>query len=975
MAENIAVASAQDDELDFLSDSSMLSVVHSVSAPVQKVHFPEESGRRRSLRAKTSSSLVLQTSTTQKAPRKRPSSSVGTAEISRKKAKKSEDKKANTAAHSSRKVNRDARRTAWLLKHRHLFEPLLPSSGNFFTSLKADAQARSFAPLREIEQPKLVMGQMKDYQITGLSFLAHMFNNGMNAILGDEMGLGKTLQTLSLFAYIAEKNPGDRLDPHLIICPLSVLSSWEAEAARWLPSMTTVRFHGSENERNRLHNTLRESHFDILITTYESYALDDSWFKSRHWTYCVLDEGHKIKNSETIVAQKLQGLNAIYRLILTGTPIQNNLTELWSLLHYLYPFIFTPKTAQLFRSSFDLTKGSYSLPFLTAAQKLLQVVMIRRTKANVAFDVPPRVEQTIFIPLTEMQRFWYMRMITRMDSVDFREIFDEKVKLEDGSVQSGRNELLSLLEEEEKDAEKGKNVNQWKKLMNLLLQLRRICDHPYTLKQVEPDPYYLGEHVVTASSKLIAIDKILADILPKGEKVLIFSQWTSMLDVLEDMMSLRNIKYARLDGSTPRPRRALDIKLFQHEKSVIQVYLIATKAGGLGINLTKATTVIMADSDWNPQNDIQAIARAHRIGQTKTVKVYRLICAGSVEDQMLDRLRRKLFLSLKIMGSDNPDSTSNSTGMSSSALLDILRKGSSALLPGDDMDLEKFIRAPIQEILEMSKAREDARDEKIAQSLEVRDDADGHAQQLLANAEEEERRLLSGVAQVSCRLFEGRMLERSGDKSNAQIAEEWTNMKKRVSKGKETIVIGGMTFIVDPDPDTEMDKAGGKDADKLTLSAAGTKKVKMGSEEWCHVCEDGGELYLCARCPRVFHASCRGLTRGQAQNASSVFCSQHTCCDCSRGAGDAGGMLFRCRTCYRAFCEDCLPEPFDPIGESIPEFTLLNYRETPSAYFINCAHCLEKAEADSHWKAEWDKTFRHAEWTLKQRYTDADLNI
>lgn len=177
------------------------------------------------------------------------------------------------------------------------------------------------------------------------------------------------------------------------------------------------------------------------------------------------------------------------------------------------------------------------------------------------------------------------------------------------------------------------------------------CDHPYLLPNSEPDgDLTIDEHLVAASAKLVALDKLLADVIPKGERVLVFSGYTRMLDILEDFCALRSYKYARLDGSTSRPRRALDIRLFQQADSPYELYLISTRAGGLGINLTAATTVVLFDQDWNPQVDIQAIARAHRIGQTKTVKVYRLVTQGSVEEQAMTRLRKKLYLSCVLSG-------------------------------------------------------------------------------------------------------------------------------------------------------------------------------------------------------------------------------------------------------------------------------------------------------------------------------------
>ncbi|THU84851.1 hypothetical protein K435DRAFT_970985 [Dendrothele bispora CBS 962.96] len=859
---------------------------------------------------------------------------------------KMDEKKANTQIAHGQKSERDLRRNLWLLRHRAIFQCLAPNSTRFFDNIQDNGQeALSYTPFHELEeQPKLInnsTGMMKDYQLYGLSYLVYMYKNGMNCILGDEMGLGKTLQTLSLFAYIAETQKG-LVDPHLVICPLSVLSSWESEAARWLPSMKTVRFHGSESERKRLRTTLKNAKYDILVTTYEVYMREDSWFKSRRWTYVVLDEGHKIKNAGTQVSQSVQYLGAMYRLVLTGTPVQNNLVELWGLVHFLFPYIFTPETERRFLESFDMTRGTYASDFLNAAEQLLSVIMLRRTKANVDIDVPPRVEQTVFIPLTEMQRYWTYQILTGLDKVNLENIFNPAIEFQEAAANEGRQEAMKLLEIQMNNQ---KGNAQYNKLMSLLMKLRQICDHPYIVRGVEPDPYHIGEHVVAASSKLITIDKILADVLPKGEKVLIFSQWSKMLDMLEDMMHLRSIEYARLDGTTSRPRRTLDIKLFQHEKSTIQVYLISTRAGGLGINLTKASTVIMADSDWNPQNDLQAIARAHRIGQTKTVHVYRLICGGSVEDQMLDRIRRKLFLSVKLMGSDSAAS-SEDAGIKSSELLDILRKGSSVLVgSSDNLDLQTFIDAPISTILETSKSREQARDAKLKNDMNETN-VDEDSERLLRDAQEEEKRLLSGVAQVKCRFFDGKYFER---KREGDIPEEWKQLDKRV-RHNNLRMIDGLNYIVDgpievirhPEPTPKK-----------------PKKTKEW-EDYCLHCRDGGELYLCNFCPRVFHHQCRDLSKAEASKSIGT-CSQHACCVCSRGTGDAGGLLFRCRTCPNAFCEDCLPEPFEPIGDILPEFSILHHGQQDSAYYIYCSECMAERDSNSAWWRGWQKELAKAE--------------
>ncbi|KAG6853121.1 hypothetical protein C0991_006731 [Blastosporella zonata] len=692
------------------------------------------------------------------------------------------------------------------------------------------------------------------------------------------------------------------------------------EAARWLPSMRVIRFHGPSNERERLKHSLRNNHnFDIMITTYETYVSDDQWFKSNRWTYCVLDEGHKIKNSETLLSHKVQGLGSLHRLreahsarchirpnvfvVLTGTPVQNNLGELWGLLHWLLPTVFTPATQSLFNDSFDMTKGTYAIPFLNAAKKLLSTIMLRRTKANVVGDdVPPREELTVFIPLTETQRFWTYRLLTKLAAPDLHKIFadgGEPIKMENGPVKVetevvdlGRKELLSASHRENQIEGAKIEGAKYKQMMNLLIQLRQVCDHPYLLRDAEPEPCDIAEHIVSGSSKLIAIDKLLADLLPKGERVLIFS--VTILHCL-----------------------------FQQEKSPYQVFLVSTKAGGLGINLTKASTVIMCDSDWNPQNDLQAIARAHRIGQTKVVKVYRLICQGSVEDQMLDRIRRKLFLSFKIMGSDNPTASDN-TSLGSSELMAILRRGSSALSHSDNgMNLARFLQASTSDILEHSRSLERKRDAKINSDLKTEQEAEDQ-DNLVLDAEEEERKLLSGVAQVQSRLFEGRVVKKY--QSNAEIAAEWRNLGKR-ARDDRTVKIDGMTFITSPIVETVcgpllLSVCESSWELQIAPPAKPVKKErkKLESEDWCIHCRDGGELTLCPRCPR-----------------------------------------------------DCLPEgDLDAIGETLPEFLLLNHGPSTTAYYIKCHDCIaDFAEnPDSLFWLDWTRDISQAEKTMEQLYAE-----
>ena len=389
---------------------------------------------------------------------------------------------------------------------------------------------------------------MKPYQLEGLSFLVYLQRNGLSGILGDEMGLGKTLQTLSLIQYLKENRKlsadGGELRPCLVVCPLSVLSSWMAECRKWTPGLKVIRFHGPEAERNRLkkvavgeedmHGNSTRSAFmkrnkrlaaagkkvinldsndelddspgvDLVVTTYETFSAEQSWLQHAFvWKYIILDEGHKIKNDLSQVSKALQKLGAEYRLILTGTPLQNNMLELWALLRWLYPQVFGDNTSELFKSSFDLTRGKVSTAVMDDARRLLELIMLRRMKNSPGVDLnlPPKTDVLLFVPLTPMQRFWYTRLLTRADKGLLEELFhgakekeatalQDEVKAERSWEQTGIEELENLEREGETGAdwEESKEImrqaieqeqldegkkSAFQKLMNLLMQLRKV---------------------------------------------------------------------------------------------------------------------------------------------------------------------------------------------------------------------------------------------------------------------------------------------------------------------------------------------------------------------------------------------------------------------------------------------------------------------------------------------------------------------
>ncbi|KAJ3175611.1 hypothetical protein HDU87_006109 [Geranomyces variabilis] len=840
------------------------------------------------------------------------------------------------------------RRDAWLWHHRDLFLPLLPVEKNFFRHIDGGSMLKP-VPYDLVQQPEGVKGEMKDYQLRGLSYLVMLHRNGMNGILGDEMGLGKTLQTLSLFSYVREQGSKG---PFLVLCPLSVLSSWENEVARWVPHLSCMVLHGTMAERERLMHVYTQNRPDILITTYEQYVLQAFFFKQITWLYVVLDEGHKIKNEKTQVSIALRGLSSQYRLLLTGTPLQNNLHELWALLHWLFPEVFTPVTVSKFDEAFDLTKGVYDLSALGHSRALLEKIMLRRMKAQVDFQIPPKEEIVLYVPLSPMQRFWYKRLLTGLDTMTLRDIFPDTtdVKPEDtnGPVtayshdaeKNGFGETKAIIEHSMKTFSAG-NGADWKRLMNVVMQLRKCCNHPYTLPESEPEPFVSGEHLVLASSKMVLLDKLLKHLRAGGHRTLIFSGFTGTLDILEDFMIYRGVSYCRLDGSTSRPRRTLDIRLFNHKESPYEIFLISTRAGGLGINLTSADTVIFYDSDWNPQSDIQALARAHRIGQTKPVTVYRLVCQDTVEEQMLGRLQKKLYLSAKVTEdmADHTVDDSAEPSFSKGELMSMLRRGARAVTKFDDSD--KFLNSTIEHILETSRVKQ------------VQVDAE-------MDVEPEDDFVLEGMEQVKSRLFEG-VTVKKGTTSAKAIGREWQEMAKRVRE-ERTVMIDGHAVM--------KNTVGLDDWEACATLSKGhvvppkRRKRVYAHETCCQKCAaqlpDKVRLE-CRLCPRSYHAKCAGPQLAVFSKMHGFKCPQHQCKECHKDTASAGGLLFRCQSCPNTYCETCTQwDDIVPIGDVLPELLMLDFTKVTQAFYIRCPSCVTRLKEKPELAAEQERKTEQA---------------
>lgn len=451
-------------------------------------------------------------------------------------------------------------------------------------------------------------GQMRDYQVQGLNWLISLHENGISGILADEMGLGKTLQTISFLGYL--RFIAQITGPHLVVVPKSTLDNWKREFGKWIPEINVLVLQGAKDERATLINErLVDEKFDVCITSYEMILREKSHLKKFAWEYIIIDEAHRIKNEESSLAQIIRLFNSRNRLLITGTPLQNNLHELWALLNFLLPDVFGDSEA------FDQWFSSQDEDSDTVVQQLHKVLrpfLLRRVKSDVEKSLLPKKEMNLYIGMSDMQVKWY------------KKILEKDIDAVNGA--GGKKESKT-------------------RLLNIVMQLRKCCNHPYLFEGAEPGPpYTTDEHLVNNAAKMVMLDKLLKRLKNQGSRVLIFSQMSRLLDILEDYSVMRGYQYCRIDGSTAHEDRIAAIDDYNKEGSEKFLFLLTTRAGGLGINLTSADIVILFDSDWNPQADLQAMDRAHRIGQTKQVIVFRFVTENAIEEKVLERAAQKLRL-------------------------------------------------------------------------------------------------------------------------------------------------------------------------------------------------------------------------------------------------------------------------------------------------------------------------------------------
>lgn len=538
------------------------------------------------------------------------------------------------------------------------------------------------------EQPTWITdtgGKLHEYQIEGINWIRYSWGQRENTILADEMGLGKTIQTISFLYSLFKEGRCD--GPFLICAPLSTLVNWEREFEFWAPDMYVVTYSGNRDNRAVIRNW--EMSFDeesikrgtkaykvkkdtvvkfhVLLTSYELVAIDANTLQSINWKVLVIDEAHRLKNNQSKFFRTMNGYSIDYTLLLTGTPLQNNLEELFHLLNFLCPDKFVNR--ETFLAEFeDIGKEDQ----IKKLHEMLGPHMLRRLKADVLKGMPTKSEFIVRIELSPMQKKFYKFILTK----NF------------GALNARGSAQVSLL--------------------NIVMELKKCCNHPYLFATAAAEaPRYANnafevKALTEASGKLVLLFKMLKKLKDQGHRVLIFSQMTRVLDLLEDFFEGHMWRYERLDGTITGSVRQAAIDRFNQQSSDIFAFLLSTRAGGLGINLATADTVVIFDSDWNPHNDIQAFSRAHRIGQMNKVMIYRFVTKGTVEERITQVAKRKMMLTHLVVRPGLGSKAAQT--MSKRELDDILKFGTEEMFK-DDEETGRIVYddAAIEALLDRSK--------------------------------------------------------------------------------------------------------------------------------------------------------------------------------------------------------------------------------------------------------------------------------
>ncbi|KAF3909792.1 hypothetical protein ABW21_db0200908 [Orbilia brochopaga] len=527
--------------------------------------------------------------------------------------------------------------------------------------------ARNYAtsPLKKREkckfwskQPDYVQfGELRDFQLRGVNWLRYNWSMHRNSILADEMGLGKTVQTVAFLSWL--KNDMEIDGPFLVVVPLSTVPAWCDTFVKWAPDLNFIVYTGPSKARQVIQEhemfqdaARKKTKFHVMITTYEYVNHDTQLLHSIRWNYLAVDEAHRLKNVESRLYESLKQFKVEDRLLITGTPLQNNLSELVALLEFL-----DPGNINIDRN-IDL-QSEQAEQEIKKLQETLQPYILRRVKKDVETSLPQKTEKIIRVELSDIQTEWYKNIYTRNYNV----------------LNARSKQKVSLL--------------------NIVMELKKISNHPFLFPSAEEE--IMGgleskadrlNAMIMCSGKMVLMDRFLTKMKADGHRVLIFSQMVNMLDLLQEYLTLRGFAYQRIDGTVTAGNRKIAIDRFNHPDSEDFCFLLSTRAGGLGINLTTADTVIIFDSDWNPQADLQAMARAHRIGQKNHVMIYRFVSKDTIEEEVLERARVKLLMEYAVyMGITDSTITDKvkktSTNLSQAELASVLAARAHKIFEGD----------------------------------------------------------------------------------------------------------------------------------------------------------------------------------------------------------------------------------------------------------------------------------------------------